>query len=203
VETASDGSVRRGRPRSETARRAILTAAEELLLADGLDAVSMDAIADRAAVSKATIYRWWHTKETLAIDALYEDWAVGDGAAPDTGSARGDLLALFIPWVERLRGRPYARVLGALVTKARTDQEFAEEYDRRFVQPRRAQARPILARATQRGEISAGTDPEVALDLMYGALYHRLLQGHLPLNQSFVEAVVDMALAGLLSRGSA
>jgi len=68
-------AARRGRPRSEKARLAILEAAAELLLARGLSAVSMDAVAERAGVSKATIYRWWHTKEALALDALYSQWA--------------------------------------------------------------------------------------------------------------------------------
>jgi AcrR family transcriptional regulator len=65
---------RRGRPRSERASDAIFDAAAELLLEHGLDAVSMDAVAERAGVSKATIYRWWPTKETLALDALYHEW---------------------------------------------------------------------------------------------------------------------------------
>src|SRR5450432_1993426 len=80
----------RGRPRSEKASQAILDAAADLLLENGLAAVSMDAVAARAGVSKATIYRWWPTKETLALDALYHEWA----AVPpprDTGSLRGDL----------------------------------------------------------------------------------------------------------------
>ena len=64
----------RGRPRSERARKAILEAAAELLLARPLEAVSMDAVAERAGVSKATIYRWWPTKETLALDALFREW---------------------------------------------------------------------------------------------------------------------------------
>jgi AcrR family transcriptional regulator len=201
VAEAQDGAPRRGRPRSEKATTAILQAAGELLLEQGLEAVSMDAIAERAGVSKATIYRWWPTKETLAIDALYEDWA-GDGAVvPDTGSLRGDLLALFLPWSKRVSSRPYARVLGGLLTKARTDPRFAEEYDARLVQPRRDQARPILVRAIGRGEITAQTDVELALDLLYGPLYHRLLQGHLPLTDDFVVGVVDTVLSGLLVRG--
>ena len=84
----------RGRPRSETARTAILDAAAELLLTHGLPAVSMDAVAQRAGVSKATIYRWWPTKETLALDALYTEWAAARPAPRDTGSLRGDLLSL-------------------------------------------------------------------------------------------------------------
>jgi len=64
---------RRGRPRSERARKAVLDAAAELLLARGLEAVTMDAVAEGAGVSKATIYRWWPTKQTLALDALYRE----------------------------------------------------------------------------------------------------------------------------------
>src|SRR4051812_33496666 len=94
----ADTAPRRGRPRRETARQAILQAAAELLVADGLDAVSMDAVADRAGVSKATIYRWWPTKETLALDALHDEWSGAD-PDPDTGTLRGDLLALLRPWV--------------------------------------------------------------------------------------------------------
>jgi len=196
----SDGPVRRGRPRSEKARTAILAAAEDLLLNEGLEAVSMDAIAERAAVSKATIYRWWPTKETLAADALYADWAESYTDTPDTGSLRGDLLALLLPWVQRVTSRPYARIIGALLTKARTDEKFAEEYDRRLVQPRRALARPIFTHAIERGEISSEIDPEVALDLLYGSLYFRLLQAHLPLNEAFVVAAVETTLSGLLAR---
>ncbi len=81
VEAGADepaaGAAQRGRPRSEKARVAILEAGGQLLLADGLESVSMDAIAERAAVSKATIYRWWPTKETLALDILFHEW-VGD-----------------------------------------------------------------------------------------------------------------------------
>src|SRR5579871_5389938 len=87
----------RGRPRSEKAHKAILDAAAELLLARGLSAVSMDAVAERAGVSKATIYRWWPTKETLALDALYTEWAAAAPAPRDTGSLRKDLLALLRP----------------------------------------------------------------------------------------------------------
>jgi AcrR family transcriptional regulator len=186
----------RGRPRSEKARKAVLDAAAELLLARGLSAVSMDAVAERAGVSKATIYRWWPTKETLALDALYSEW----DARPhprDTGSLRGDLLALLRPWARLASSRPYGRVIAALVTEAQTDPVFAAEYRHRVVEPRRDQARAIFRRAIERGEIPADTKIEVALDLLYGPLYHRLLHGHAPLNDRFTQDVIDMALNGI------
>jgi AcrR family transcriptional regulator len=193
---------RRGRPRSEKARRAILDAAIELLLARGLEAVSMDEVADHAGVSKATIYRWWPTKETLALDALYHEWDTARSSLPDTGSLRGDLLAIVRPWVRRARKRPYARVVAALVEETHTDPEFAKLYHERFVNPRRDPARAVLRRAIERGAIPVDTDIEVALDLLYGALFHRLLHAHAPLSDRFVEDVVDGTLAAVLRAGS-
>jgi len=187
---------RRGRPRSEKARGAILEAAAELLLEKGLTAVSMDAVAARAEVSKATIYRWWPTKETLALDALYHEWA---GVPPprDTGSLRGDLLSLLRPWARLAGRRPYGRVIAALVTEAQLDPAFARQYRTRFVQPRRDQGRAIFRRAIERGEIPPDTKIEVALDLLYGPIYHRLLHGHAPLNDRFVRDVIDATLDGI------
>jgi AcrR family transcriptional regulator len=189
--------VSRGRPRSEKARKAVLDAAAELLLERGLSAVSMDAVAERAGVSKATIYRWWPTKEALALDALYTEWAAAAPAPRDTGSLRGDLLALLLPWAKLVGSRPFARVIAALITEAQTDPVFAAEYRQRVVEPRRDQAREVFRRAIDRGEIPADTNTEVALDLIYGPLYHRLLHGHAPLNDQFVRDVIDLVISGV------
>ncbi len=197
LESAGGEARQRGRPRSEKARKAIMDAAAELLLARGLSAVSMDAVAERAGVSKATIYRWWPTKESLALDALYTEWATVQPGPRDTGTLRGDLLSLLRPWARLATSKPYGRVIGALVTEAQTDPAFAAEYQQRVVEPRRDQARAIFRRAIERGEIRPDTKIEVAVDMVYGPLYHRLLHGHAPLNDRFVRDVVDLALAGL------
>lgn len=195
-EAGSEGTPpQRGRPRSERARAAILKAAGELLLEHGPGAASMDAVAERAGVSKATIYRWWSHKEALALDALYAEWSVP--SPPDTGQLRGDLIALLAPWVAILTGRSFACVTAALIGAAGQNPEFGERYRASFIEPRRAPGREILRRAKARGELRAAIDGEVALDLIYGALYHRMLNGHAPLSQHFVEQVVDTALAGI------
>lgn len=201
IETAGGEARPRGRPRSEKAHQAILDAAAELLLARGLSAVSMDAVAERAGVSKATIYRWWPTKESLALDALFTEWAAARPAPRDTGTLRGDLLSLLRPWSRLATSKPYGRVIAALITEAQTDPAFAAEYRQRVVEPRRDQARAIFRRAIERGEIPPDTKIEVALDLLYGPLYHRLLHGHAPLNDRFVRDVVDMALGGIQPAG--
>lgn len=197
VETRAD-TPRRGRPRSERARRAILDAAAELLLLRGLGAVSMDAVAERAGVSKATIYRWWPSKEMLALDALL-DWAAATAPPRDTGSLRGDLLALLRPWVREIRRQPFGPVIAALLNEAQSDPKFADAYRTRFVEPRRDAMRAVFARAAERGEVAADLDVEVALDLLYGAVYHRLLHGHAKLTDRFARDVVELALNGILT----
>jgi AcrR family transcriptional regulator len=190
---------RRGRPRSETARKAILRAASELLLERDLNSISMDAVAERAGTGKATIYRWWPSKELLALDALFSEWESTQLATRDTGALAGDLLELMLPWARQLAAKPYGRLIAALVTKAQGDAAFAEEYRARFIEPRRAPARVIFARAIDRGEIAVDTDIEAAADLLYGPFYHRLLQGHAPLSDRFAHAIVDYVVAALSS----
>jgi len=199
----TEATPRRGRPRSVKAREAILRAASELLLERGLDAISMDAVAQRAGASKATIYRWWPSKELVALDALFSEWETAPPKGPDTGSLRGDLLALVRPWVRRLAARPYGRVIAAFVSRAQCDPDFADAYRTRFIEPRRSQARAVFARAIERGELAGGIDVEVALDLLYGPIYHRLLHSHAPLNERFARSVVDHVVTAVGARPAA
>jgi AcrR family transcriptional regulator len=192
---------RRGRPRSERARLAILQAAADLLLDQGGAQVSMDAVAERAGVSKATIYRWWPSKERLALDALVQ-WAATGSPPRDTGTLRGDLLAQVRPWARDIRSRQFGRVIAALLAEAQSDPEFAAEYRWHYVQQRREPMHAAFTRAIDRGEVPADLDVDLALDLIYGALYHRLLHGHAPLSDEFAQGVVDLALNGILQHGS-
>jgi rhodanese-related sulfurtransferase/AcrR family transcriptional regulator len=193
--------VRRGRPRSEKARQAIVEAAVELLLVRGLAAVSMDAVAERAGVSKATIYRWWPSKETLALDALYHEWAAATihPEAPSGGPLRLELLSALRPWIEVITDRAYGCAFAALLAEAQADPAFGSEYRARLFMPRREHITAIFTRAIGRGEIASDTHIELALDLIHGTLMHRLLNGHAPLDEPFVDDVVDAVLAGLVS----
>jgi AcrR family transcriptional regulator len=188
---------RRGRPRSERARHAILAAAADLLLDQGVGRMSMSAVAERAGVSKATIYRWWPSKQMLALEALL-DWTTIDGADADTGSLRGDLLANLLPWVEEISRRPFGRVLAALIAEAQADEEFAAAYRTHFIEQRRVPLRAAFQRAIERGEVPPALDVEAALDLVYGPVYHRVLHTHAPLSERFATIVVELALEGML-----
>ena len=198
--SAAENTRSPGRPRSEKAHKAILAAVMELLVDQGLHAMNMDEVARRAGVSKATIYRWWPSKEQLALDALATEWASMPPGG-DTGNLRADLLTRLLPWLRQLNRKPYARVVAGLVAEAQTSPEFAELYRKHFVQARRDATRELLVLARDRGEIAADIDFEVILDLLYGPIYHRLLHGHAPLTEQFAQQVIDYVIAAISEEG--
>jgi AcrR family transcriptional regulator len=197
---ADQVATRPGRPRSERSRRAILRAAGELALDRNLSEISMSAIAERAHASKATIYRWWPSKELLVLDALLSDWESATPDATDTGSLAGDLRALMVPWTRELGSKPYGRVVASLLARAHADPAFATEYRKHFVEPRREQGRSIFRRALARGEIPRSTDIEAALDLLYGPFYHRLLHGHAEVTEQFAQTTLAYVLKAVSVR---
>jgi AcrR family transcriptional regulator len=203
VTDTSTTSRGRGRPRSATSQKAILAAAVEILLEQGLTSMGMEDVAKRAGVSKATIYRWWASKELLALDALATEWALPTPHPVDTGSLRGDLLSRFHPWLAQLNKKPYERIIAGLLAQTQTDPGFAKLYRERFVAPRRDETRALLLHAIDRGEIAADTNLEVTLDLLYGPIYHRLLHRHAPLTDLFAEQVIDAVIAAIACGGLA
>jgi AcrR family transcriptional regulator len=189
---------RGGRPRSERARQAIVRATADLLVEHGLREMSIDAVALRAGVSKATIYRWWTSKHDLALDAFLAVLLEPEGPAPDTGSLERDLLERMRSSVLFRASTPAGRVMASLIAEAQRDREFATSYRLRVLEPLREQTRVIFDRAAARGDI-APIDADVALDMLYGSLTLRLVLGHAPLDERFARAVVDIALHGVLS----
>jgi AcrR family transcriptional regulator len=187
----------RGRPRSQEADRAIMAATVELLAAKGLTGMSIEEVAARAGVGKATIYRRWSSKGQLALDAFVESFREQQ-PLPDTGTLRGDLIAALRAWVRAVTGTSMGRLLTGLIAEAQHDDELRAAWRDRVLEPLRSQHRIMLDRAIARGEIPASVDQEVVLDLFFGAAQHRLLLGHLPLTDDFIGTVVDIILDGIL-----
>lgn len=192
---------RRGRPRSEQADRAILAAAADLLAERGLGGMSIEEVASRAGVGKATIYRRWASRGTLALDAFLAEFQ-SQQPLPDTGSLHDDLLAALRNWIRSVTRTSAGPVLAGLIAEAQLDPVVATAWRERVVEQLRDQHKIMLDRAVARGEISAKTDYDVVLDLMFGAAYHRLLHGHRPLSDQFARRVVDLIMAGLHETGS-
>jgi AcrR family transcriptional regulator len=186
----------RGRPRSTQAEQAILRATTEILEERGFAALTIEEVATRAGVGKATVYRWWSSKGTLAFDAFLARFLEGQ-PLPDTGSLRGDLLAALRAWIRTVKGTATGRILAGLIAEVQRDPGLADEWRKRFVGVVRDRHRSMLERAIERGEIAPECDTDVVLDLLYGSAYHRLLQSHLPLTDGFARSVVDVIVTGL------
>jgi AcrR family transcriptional regulator len=182
---------KKGRPRSERAERAILEATVQLLDESGLTSMTIEEVAARAGVGKASIYRRWPSKGTLALDAFLGEFLDGQPVR-DTGSLRGDLLAAVRDWIRTVNGTPAGRTLSGIIAEVQNDPHLAAEWRERFVRPVREKRRPIIDRAVARGEIPRGSDPDLLLDMLYGPIYHRYLNGHLPLSDRFARGVASM-----------
>jgi AcrR family transcriptional regulator len=189
----------RGRPRSEEADRAILSSAVEILSERGLSGMSIEEVAARAGVSKATIYRRWSSKGLLALDAFVAEFRALQ-PLPDTGSLRGDLRAALHAWVSAVTTTPVGRMLTGLIAEAQHDDALRSAWRDRVLEPLRAQHRIMLERAAARGELAASADQEVVLDLFFGAAQHRLLLGHLPMSDEFIDQVVGIIVDGAARR---
>ncbi len=193
------GAAPRGRPRSAEADRAILNATVDLLATRGLGALSIEEVAARAGVGKATIYRRWSSKGLLALDAFVDSFQA-EQPLPDTGTLRGDLIAALTAWVRAVTQTSMGPLLTGLIAEAQHDSSLRAAWRERVLEPLRSQHRIMLDRAIARGEIPATVDREVVLDLFFGAAQHRLLLGHLPLTDEFIAEVVDVILNGIRAR---
>jgi AcrR family transcriptional regulator len=188
--------VRRGRPRSEEAERAILNTTVHLLEEVGFVALTMEDVAHLAGVGKATIYRRWPTKGLLVFEAFQTDF-LSRLPVRDTGTLRGDLLFALRAWIRTVDGTVAGRTLRELIAEVQRDPALGDAWRERFVQPVRERHRILVARGVARGELAPGTDAEVLLDLVFGPAYHRLLQSHLPFGDRFAQTVIDAIISGV------
>ncbi|MFI0452655.1 TetR/AcrR family transcriptional regulator [Actinomadura sp. 6N118] len=179
-----------GRPRSQTARRAILTAALTELEDQGYAALTMQGIAARAGVGKQTIYRWWPSKADVVLEALV-DLAETRISVPDEGSLPADLMAFLDATFRQQGQRP---ILIGLMAQALLDPAFAAAFRDRFLFTRRAALRQIVDRASVRGEISPDIDPELVIDIVYGVLWYRLMLDHAPLDKTAARQLTALLL---------
>ena len=198
AEPATEERKARGRHRSLQAEAAILKATLYLLERQPLRKVTADAIARRAGVSKATIYKWWPNKSLVALDA-YLAGMTEQVALPDTGSAEQDFteqLKSVMAFYTTSLGRLFCQFLA----EGQSDPGFLALFRERFLYARRDTARVMWQRGVDRGEIREEIDSEIVLDLIYGPMIFRLLAGHGSLSDRDSEAVVEAVFGGVRRR---
>ncbi len=181
-----------GRPRSPEADDAIRAAAVELFSEHGFEGLSVDEVAARAGVSKATIYRRYPSKVDLVVEAascLAEQSAVN----VDTGNLRDDLRGYARGMVKKLKGTAVGRMMPVMVFETRRYPELDQGY-RRFIADRRARMRETLQRAIDRGELPAGTDIDLMGSMIVGPIFHRYLVSREPMTDAFADSLADAVL---------
>ena len=184
-----------GRPRSEEAHAAILSATIDLIREVGYDAVAIEAVAARAGVGKATVYRRWGSKELLVAEAI--GGIVRAIPPPDTGGVEGDVLALMRATTAMYRDPATAALLSGLVAAMARSEVVAGAVRSGFVARWRDVMRAVLRRGVARGELRADVSVDVALDLLSGPPFYRYLMLGVQIDERFMRAVVATVLRGL------
>lgn len=182
-----------GRPRSEEAHRAILDATLDLLVEVGFSALTVEGVASRAGVGKATIYRRWPSKLPLVVEAF--------GGLPgfeevDTGDLAEDLKRMIRAYLQAFHATPLSAVLPSLAGERAHDPELSKLFDPVSKERRRPLVH-AFERAVARGEVPGDLDIELAADLVVGPIAVALFFKGGVLSSRMVGPMVDMALSGI------
>jgi AcrR family transcriptional regulator len=183
-----------GRPRDPRTDRAILEATLALIAEKGVHDVRTDDVADRAGVGKGAIYRRYRSKDELVSAAVAA--LVSDITVPNTGSTRNDLHALMREAVELYQGSGAGSLMLNIVFAANQRPELARTVRDTFLADRRAVLRQVLERGIERGDLRADLDFELALDVLGGPLFYRLLITGGPIDDDLAKGVAELILRG-------
>jgi AcrR family transcriptional regulator len=195
--TATEVPGTRAARRTPARRAAIFDSVFALLAEVGYDRMTMDAVAARAHVSKATIYRTWPEKPQLVADALsyhFQDTP----ALPDSGSLRGDLLAILTAACQAGNGIDGEVIVGVMTAAARNPVLAATLHETMY-EKKHAMHVAVIGRAVQRGEVAPGTDPHLLHEVLHSMLLTRRLE-FVQLDDEFARHVVDDVLLPVLTR---
>jgi AcrR family transcriptional regulator len=188
VESGEAPPSRRGRPRDPEVDEAIRVATVDVLLREGYAHLTMEEVADRAGVGKASLYRRWPNKVALVVDAvrrMADQWV----EVPDTGSVHDDMLGFFRSIVRTKRTE--TEVMSVVSAEASCNPELAAAFRQEVLGSFKTQLEAIVQRGMDRGELPAGTDVELLAGVGPALVHqHRLMTGE-HMDERFVRRVVD------------
>lgn len=183
---------RLGRKRDLSRDPEILEAALDVLAETGFERMTIDEVATRARAGKATLYRRWPSKAELVIDAVacMKRGAYDLSALPDTGTLRGDLIAM-IKEPSIADAQRKMQVMAGIVSMLSKSPELADVAEEALVAPRRAANRALIERAIARGEVSADVDIDLIASVGSAMVAQRLLVERKPVTRGFLVSIVD------------
>ena len=182
-----------GRPRSQAAHRAILEATLQMLSEVGFSSLTVEGVAARAGVGKATIYRRWPSKLPLVIEAFRELPGLRE---VDTGDLAHDLKEMLRSYLRVFNSTPLAQVIPSLAGERAHNPELSRLLDP-VIRGRSQPLRRRLQQAVERGELPAHVDPDLAADLVVGPISVRLFFSGGRISPRLVDPIVDMVLGGI------
>ncbi|TCM45064.1 TetR family transcriptional regulator [Kribbella sp. VKM Ac-2568] len=181
--------------RSDRAQTAILDAATAAVAELGYGKTTIEGIAARAGVGKQTIYRWWPSKGAVILDALLAEQA--EVELPDTGDFTADLRKVLRATVDEFADANTSATLRALMIDMQHEPALSESVLERMLGPQLAATKRRLESAQQAGQLSADLDLDVAVEIIFGPIYHRWLLQTNPLDQAYADSLTNLAVRAL------
>jgi len=198
-EAVEDGDRRRVGPRrSEASTNAVLIAAYTELSEHGWRDFSVDRVAKTAKASKQTIYRWWKSAACLAVDAALA--RLGDRPAPTVGAnadVRDRIAALIEPMLVAVRTGDGAHAWRGALLAAADDSEAGEVFRAWFNDKVKIPLRHILAEQALKGAVRRDWDIDLATELLFGPIWHRLIAMRGPVPEVYSRRLVESVLKAL------
>jgi AcrR family transcriptional regulator len=193
------GAARAADPRRRQARthEAILDATMELLAERGYFGLTIEGVASRAGVGKATLYRWWPSKAALVSEAMSRQLETD---VPTTGDVRGDLLACLRATIASYDSGEQGLGIAALAADIASDPALLEAFRERFIRRRRARIAGLVAEGVGQGLIPPDVDTSLVIDLWWGTVFFRRIVSGEPVDERTAEQLVDLVLAGRVPR---
>ncbi|HEX3438505.1 MAG TPA: TetR/AcrR family transcriptional regulator [Pseudacidobacterium sp.] len=162
------------RTKSAAAHQKVLEAALKLFAERGIDATSMDAIAEASGVSKATIYKHWRDKDTLCLEVLvYLHGLDEEQPVFDSGDIRADLIAQLNYQPAEHRRKMKERIMPHLIAYSARNQVFGRQWRERVLERSRTQLKEILKRGEEQGELVKSINTDIAVALLLGPMVYR------------------------------
>jgi AcrR family transcriptional regulator len=190
--------------RSEKSRRAIYAAALDLVGEVGYPKTTVEGIAARAGVGKQTIYRWWPSKAAVLLEAFLDLSVQAAQEAgqepyviPDTGDLAADLKAVLRITVDQLVDPRFEVPSRALAAEGVVNEPLGREFVSKLLEPQLQLYVDRLRSAQATGDVRAGIDPRIALELFVSPLAQRWLQRTGPISYDYTDTLVDYALHGI------
>jgi AcrR family transcriptional regulator len=186
-----------GRPRSEKSRKAILDATRKLLTHMPLSELSIEAIAKKAKVGKTTIYRWWPNKASVAMEAFLEQPGVHN-IMPTTSTSSEAVQKQLESLIRQLRGQN-GRIIAGIIAESQSSNEVLDLLYEKFLKERIEPLYVQIEEGKKNGEFRPTIDTDIALDMLVGPLFLRVLSGEHGIDSVFAEKYPAQALLALQS----